>query len=1248
MAITWSKEQRQVIDLRDRNILVSAAAGSGKTAVLVERILQRITTDQPPVDIDRLLVVTFTNAAAAEMRERIAAAIETRMLADPQDNNLQRQLTLVHHAQITTIDSFCLYVVHNYFHKIQLEPGFRVADEGEMELLKSDVLDQVLEQYYKEENPDFLAFSDNYGSAKNDQAIRSMILQLYTYSQSYPWPKQWLAKVQQSYEIEDSCQMEQSAWMQSLLEYLKHCAAGLCKEMEQCLMWTQDADGPAMYQAAVESDVEQLQVLAQAQTFPMFSERLGQLSFARLGSSRKYEGSIEKKELVQETRNTVKKAITDMKEQFFFLPLEQMQEKMQKTAPYVRTLVSLVQAFGNAFDEKKREKNIIDFNDMEHFALQILVNEETGEPTDTAREFQELFAEIMIDEYQDSNYVQETILNAISRVSRGEYNIFMVGDVKQSIYRFRLARPELFMEKFDTYQKEDGEKQRIDLHKNFRSRKEIVQTVNDVFTYIMKKDLGKVEYDEEAALYQGAEFPEASDPNMYQTELLLLDKEEVENTVEAGASKYEMEARVTAARIKELMRTQKVNDSDTKQLRPLRYSDIVILFRSLSGCADTFVEVLTREGIPAHTESKTGYFSAIEVQTILNVLRVIDNPRQDIPLAAVLTSPIVGMDGESLAKIKAAYENAEFYQAAAWYAQGYDEKEGTCTRKMPDEKLQERLQAFWKQMQYFRTRSVYRPIHLLLEEVLQVTGYEEYVAALPAGVRKQANLRMLVEKAIAYEGTSYRGLFHFIRYIEKLQKYSVDFGEAELSSEADDTVRIMSIHKSKGLEFPVVFLGAAGKSFNKQDLRSKLILHPELGVGLDYIDGERRTKTPTLLKKVLAKQTDLENMGEELRILYVALTRAKERLILTATVKEADKKLETQRQEAEIRCPGSSQSFFKRAKATSYLEWILPVFAANQVRYHIRRIVPDALERQEETDAVNVAFLQEQFRIKMEQKVPEAYEEVEKRLAYRYPYEKEIAIKTKVSVSEQKKAGIRQMEEESSTEQRFDYEKMDVEERIPNFLKEEIRENRAAKRGSAFHRAMECLDFTTIYAGFSEKRLEEIQDSYEENKEESLFSEKEWKILYRNVSVQLEKCREEGRLPDEMYELLYKKQIVDFFTTLLALRMAKAAKCGMLKREKAFVMGIPAKELYPETESEELVLVQGIIDGFFEENGSIIVMDYKTDRLDEPQQFVERYQEQLHLYARALERITQKQVTEELIYAVRKKQAICCEIKERG
>ena len=1198
MGMTWTESQKKVIDRRDRNILVSAAAGSGKTAVLVERIIQKITQDK--VDIDKLLIVTFTNAAAAEMRERIRDAIEKKLEEEPEDTHLQRQFTLVHNAQITTIDSFCLYVIRNYFYKIDLEPNFRVADEGELSLLRSDVLGKLLEAHYAVGEEAFLSFVAGYGSAKSDQAIQDMILKMYTYAQSYPWPDEWLVSCGQAYDLKEEADMEQADWMKQFLDSLVTAVSDCGSQMREALNVCEEPDGPYMYADALKEDIRRLDAIRESGSYARFGEEINAYAkaFPKLAAARKFEGSVEKKELVQNIRNAMKKEIKDMRDKFFFKEPEEIFLDMKKTAPAVKMLVALTEEFASCFAAEKKRKNLVDFSDMEHFALKILVDQTTKEPTETADEFAALFDEIMIDEYQDSNYVQETLLRAVSKERFGQNNLFMVGDVKQSIYRFRLARPELFMEKFDTYAAGMPGCERIDLQKNFRSRNEVLSGVNDIFYKIMCRDLGNVVYDENAALYPGADYPKAMDPAMFAMEVLVVDESGAEEM-----ERVELEARMIASRIHEMRKeSQMVTDKESGELRPMEYRDIVILLRSVSGMADTFVKVLLEEGIPAFTTSRTGYFSTVEIQTVLNMLRVIDNPMQDIPLAAVLYSPVGGFSGEDLAKIRAVSGEKTFYESILTY--------DTMPEEETDQKLRERLRGFLAKLETFRKRVPYTPVHELITELLEETGYLSYITALPAGEQKCANVQMLIEQAIHYEDTSYKGLFHFVRYIEKLRKYDVDYGEADIINENENAVRIMSIHKSKGLEFPVVFAAGMGKTFNTQDTRSRLILHPELGIGLDCMDTVRRTKTPTLLKRTLARQTEEENLGEELRVLYVALTRAKEKLILCGCLKDVEKKFGEYRQNADTEHP---VSFLARSSAHCYFDWVLPALYSYPEKYEIRMFGETDARAGHLKEAVRTLLTKEQVKRAVQTADKELLEKIEERLSFAYPFEAEKDIKTKVSVSEIKHQRMQFEPEEMETVQWYAEE--ETEEIVPDFIEKRDRVNRGALRGSAMHLVMQCLPFAGSPSDGNKKQM------------------------YAWIAEELEKLKKAGRLDETMYELVRIPMIVDFFASPLGKRMVQADQREELRKEKAFVLGIPAGEIW-DCDSRELVLVQGIVDAFFYEDGDIILMDYKTDSVEKPEQLIQRYQAQLDLYARALEEATGKKVREKIIYSFHLKKEI--------
>ena len=1228
MSVKWTKEQEKVINLRNRSLLVSAAAGSGKTAVLVQRIISMVTDKAEPLDIDRLLVVTFTNAAAAEMRERVGAAIENALEQEPYNQHLQRQLTLVHNAQITTIDSFCIRILRDHFHKIDLEPGFRIADEGELKLLREDVCEAVLEEFYQKADPEFFRFADSYSGAKNDLQIKEMILKLYNYAESYPWPKEWLETCVQQYEAANEAELEEKSWIRDFLSYLDVRIEDLITTQKKLLELTQEPDGPYMYEASIADDLRQLENLRKCEHFSQWQEAVSSIDFKNIGRSGKYEGSVAKKNAVMSGRKRMKDQIDKWKKTIFATPLEVQLERLTQTSKMVRVLVTLTQAFSDRFYEEKQKKNMLDFSDVEHNALRVLVNPETKELTETALEYQQQYREVMIDEYQDSNYVQETLLTAVSGVKNGNENLFMVGDVKQSIYRFRLARPELFMDKYHRFSTEESSRQRIDLHRNFRSRREVVEAVNDIFYPLMEKDLGNVAYDAEAALYAGAEYPDYENADCCKPEFLLVPSQE------SGMERREQEAAAVAGRIRELVETQEIPG--------ITYKDIVLLLRSMSGWAETYQKVFEQEGIPLIVASKTGYFSATEVQTVLSLLRVLDNPYQDIPMAAVMKSYFGKFTSEELAQIRAESPGMPFYQCVEQFTSSEEQQkeeqiadtnvvEAEKQQKeepisdtdaveaeiLPQEKenknvsdqrshLSEKIIAFQEMLQNFRQRIPYTPIHRLLQEILDETGYRNYVAALPAGEQRRANLDMLMEKAVAYEQTSYHGLFHFIRYIDRLMKYDVDYGEAEIVSEQENAVRLMSIHKSKGLEFPVVFVCGMGKQFNEQDLNSNMIFHPEFGIGLKWFDCEKRTKANTLIHQIFAMEAKKENLGEELRVLYVALTRAKEKLILAGTCKLPE----------EGQYSGFSReekvSFSTRYDAKSYWDWVMPVLGMENPDY--RYVIWDeARMQQEEQRKLQDTALEHRTLLVALQNVSEIeLTQLKETFSWEYAWKEEGTHKQKVSVSELKH---RAMEERSeSAEQTLNTAQPLFPDEIatpyvPRFV-QEAKENAGTLYGTMVHRFLECLDF----AGLPD------------------FAEEKQGLYF--VKQQIDALCALGRMQEADAKRLNWKQLLGFLQSDTAKRMRVAAEQGTLEREKPFVMSVPANLVWEESRPEEEVLIQGIIDVFWEEADGIVLLDYKTDHVDNAQELVHRYKKQLELYADALSRFSgEKPVKEILIYS---------------
>ena len=1259
----WTKAQQKVIDARNKNILVSAAAGSGKTAVLVERIITMISEGDSPMDIDHLLVVTFTNAAAAEMRERIGKAIDKKLQESPDNLHLQRQISLLQSAQITTIHSFCLNVIRNYFHRIDLDPSFKIAEEAEITLMKSDVISDILERWYEEGREDFHDFVESYSHSKSDLPIEDLILQLHGFSMSDPWPKAWIARMRQNFVVTSVEEMKDTIWMKELLVYVKAVLIDLEKKNTQALSICHEANGPTAYEAALLSDRSILKALRTAETYEEYAKLFSGITHDRLSNKKEEEVQPWKKEMVKGLREEVKKGIKDLTGQYFFQSPEEMVADLQAVGKIMQVLFDLTLEFMEEFSKKKEEKNLIDFNDLEHFALKILVKEEeSGEssPTEAALELSELFEEILIDEYQDSNMVQETLLRSISREAIGRPNRFMVGDVKQSIYKFRLAMPEIFMKKYSCYSCEDvdpeGETnyyQRIDLDKNFRSRDIVLQYVNRIFEQIMQSSVGGIVYDEAASLKYGELYEETLTENhlseevssriAQEVEFLLVteesDEEEggtafeeqssdtmdrfEENEDEAVYTKKELEARAIARRIKELTNPDTgmlVFDQKAKLHRTASLRDIVILLRSMAGWSEVFVNTLMQEGIPAYADTGTGYFQTVEIMTILNMLHIIDNPRQDIPLVGVLYSPMVGMTTTELALIRACDRNVGMYSALLTFAgmikeqESVDEKEASevaLEQYGSETQLKSKVIHFLEQLEYYRSLVNHKPIHELIQLVLDDTGYYYYASAMPGGEQRQANIDMLISRAVRFEKGSYSGLFHFIRYIEKLRKYEVDFGEAAISGEQDNTVRIMSIHKSKGLEFPIVIVAAMGKQFNMQDQRSSIVLHSELGVGPEYIDSKLRTKVPTLMKKVIQKKVQVENLGEELRVLYVAMTRAKEKLILSGYLKSKE----------EIK--GKEFSFFELLSAKSYMEWVLPAMvnrmgsrpeAEIDAMYWKKGDMSITILSKSEllqNEITKQLFLQKDIQELEAIDGDKSYdsglkEEIKSRFNYEYKYSKEANLKVKMTVSELKKLGQYQDEEQSvklyPATKDNDKEKSQVEATVPAFLRQEEAIT-GTDRGTLYHKVLELIDLTRV------RTREEL-------------------------SLELENLIRLNKLNPLDIVKLKQDYIFNFISSGIAERMRNAQKANKVYKEKQFVMGISASEVLTDTESKELILIQGIIDVFFEENGEFVLLDYKSDLVQDEKQLIHRYKVQLQYYKRALEQMLSRPVKEMIIYSL--------------
>ena len=1320
MGMNFTPEQQKVIELHNSNILVSAAAGSGKTAVLVERIIRMICEGEHPADIDRLLIVTFTNAAAAEMRERIAAGIAARLEADPGNDHIQKQSALLHNAQITTIDSFSLFLIRNHFNEIGLDPDFRVADEGEIKLLQQEVLGQLLEDAYagkfvpddvptSRENRDsedpsrearerFHACVEYFCPSGRESVLEQHILNLSRYAGSFPWPAEWLEERKNDYAAGDLDALLHSDYGQYLAERVSRVLQGCLEKLLEVKKLCELPDGPYMYGELTEAESEQLERLAVCKDLKEQAAKVPAVTFGRLPSKKDDSVDPAKRELAKTIRNSVKDTLSDLSESYFKTPLELVVEQGKACREPLRMLLNLVLEFDRRLLAAKQERHLIDFSDMEHYALQILLKrekvEETGDagtdstgdtgmdstgvkydivPSDVALEYRQYFQEILIDEYQDSNLVQEYLLSAIAGEAEGHYNRFMVGDVKQSIYKFRLARPELFLEKYDTYQ-ERGDLCRIDLAKNFRSRVQVVDAVNDVFSRIMSREIGGIVYDDKAALYPGATYPATEDP-AYGSELLLIRKPEKGDGAEGGSGEQrpdgargpvdydnvrQLEALAIAARIKQLKGSLKVMEKTTGELRPVRYSDMVILLRTTSGWDEEFKKVLEQQGIPVYITSKTGYFGALEVQELLQFLRVLDNPRQDIPLFGVMQSIFGGFTQEEIARIRSGSEGHSrkrmtLYEALKEVAQsgrmaeaGEEASAGESAGEEtagagqywqraleaatvpgvpedmePETELSQKADTFLQRIDHYRDLTPFTSIRDLLQRILDDYDYLNYVTALPAGSKRRANVEMLLTKASAFEKTSYFGLFHFIRYMEQLEKYDVDYGEADTLDENADVVRIMSIHKSKGLEFPVVFVSGLSKRFNMQDANQSLIVDMDLGVAVDYVDSGRRIKNKTLRRAVLSAKMKEDNLAEELRVLYVALTRAREKLILTAVLDKAEEKWELSRMTGQEKL-----TYLDFCEAGSYMDFLLPILPKTGIA--VTTPGTEDLVAEEIREQLRMGDRRELLQRVTDGKTPlpgdpeeneRKLAKLRERFAYAYPYPGLQKLYTKTTVSELKIAAMAEKDEAAF----HTFEEKEVVPYIPAFRREQEKVS-GAVRGNAFHRTMELLDFSYL---FMESGLfAGCPGTYEEYRQ-GLDTDR----LQVRLKEFLQRETASLRLTEEYAQAVSLPKIRHFLEQELAYRMWRAFEQGLLYREQPFVLGIDAKRLDQDLPEGEKVLIQGIIDVFFIENGEIVLLDYKTDVIDSLQALWNRYSVQIQYYEEALTKLMQLPVKERILYS---------------
>lgn len=1196
--VKWTEEQKQAIYEKGSNVLVAAAAGSGKTAVLVERIINKIINEN--IDIDKLLVVTFTNAAASEMRERVLNAIYKKIDEEPENEKLQKQIILLNRASICTIDSFCLDVVKNNFFEIDIGQNFRIGDTTEIEILKQDVLEDLFEEKYEAEDEDFTKLINTYTSYKDDTPLKELILKIYTYIQSNPFPEKWLKEKTEMFNLSENLEEDFShtIWGELLLKQVREIVEDSELKLEAERQNLAKYPELQKYFLIINDDIEQLQMLKiNLDSWNKAYEIASNIKFKTWATDKKI--TFEAKDDAKATRDIVKANLKKVTEKILIFNSKEANEDINDMYEVLKKLGNIIIEFGKMFEKRKKDKNIVDFSDVEHFALQILLKED-GTPSEIAKKYQQKYEEIAIDEYQDSNLVQEYILNSISRGN----NIFMVGDVKQSIYKFRQARPDLFLEKYKTYQtknnQKDGDNLKIQLFKNFRSRKEVLDFSNKIFTSIMSEELGELNYTEEEYLNLGANYEDTNQDLKAEIDILLTDDTDEEDlSAEQKASattstwketnedendseeeierveNIELEAKFVANRIKELVENKfQIYDAKKQEKRDIKYKDIVVLLRSTKEPAPIFEKEILNLGMPVFSDSSAEYLESIEIQTIMSLLKIIDNPLQEIPLVAVMRSMIGGFTDNDLVEIRLSDKYDNFYNTIL------------KSKQSVSELLRSKIDQFLNNLEMWRKEQEYLSLDELIWKIYNDTGYYNYVGLMTNGELRQANLKMLFERAKQCESISFKGLFNFINYIEKIKTSSKDMDSAKIIGENDDVIRIMSIHKSKGLEFPVVFLSGTGKQFNMQDLNNKILLHPEIGIGVKYIDYDMQIEYDTLSKQAMRNQIMLETLSEEMRVLYVALTRAKEKLIITGY-----STIDKQNGLHDICDKYSELNSILLKKCKTYLDWMELVYMYNQdemkelssINVYTKKEVLKMCKTEEvEKENTEKQILDKISKVKIDD---EEKNRISKILEYQYKYQDSTTIPTKTSVTELKIAP------KKSDLKCAKFLKEDAETKITN-----------AQKGTLIHLCMQKLDTQNKNYTYSQ-----IKDLVKDLENKKIITHKEAEAININKVYQFTK----SKIWEEMIH------------------------AHVVHREKAFYISIPAKEVF-DKELEEKILVQGVIDLYYiNEQNELILVDFKTDYVEDrnEQILVDKYNIQLELYKRALEDALQRKVDKVYIYS---------------
>lgn len=1177
--IKWTQEQKRIIDARNANILVSAAAGSGKTAVLVERILERVLDRERPADVDRFVVVTFTRAAAAQMKLRLQKRLMEKLEGHPGDMHLQRQVGLVSSAHISTVHSFCRYVIQNYFHRIGLDPSFRQGTESELALLKSETIEKILEEEYANGAEDFVAFAGLSIFNRSDAAMADMVFQLYNQAMSEPFPEEWIAHMEQMLSVQDGEEWERSPLVRALLADTRRLLEGMKEEQKELLLVCGEPDGPYYFEKQLTDLSELLDLLLSCQSYSSLQKELGSMKFSNMTGKKDDTVNEEKKQLVANGRNQCKEELKTLQKELYAVDVDGQLADLAEMAPPLLTLLRLTGKFLAAYGEAKRDRNIVDYNDLEQLALAILYEEDekgVRRRSAAAKELSDYFVEIMIDEYQDSNRVQDTILYAVSRDGRDDFspNLFMVGDVKQSIYRFRNACPELFSEKLQTFSLEEGTRHlRIDLHQNFRSREIVLQGVNAVFEQVMKPDIGGVSYDADARLLAGRVFSDTEGRTADSIDLYVL----VDN------KEMEWEGRQAAACIREMMDEENpLIVLGENGYRPVEYRDIVILVRSVRSLGQPVFLALSEAGIPVVMEHTQGFFETREISLMTAMLQVLDNPRQDIPLAAVLVSPMFGFEEEELASIRLQARDKDLYSSLL-AVQG-----------------NEKAAHFLKLLSGLREKIPYVTVAELIEDIYRETGIYETVMMMPDGAQRTANMDLLMELAREFDETAYHGLYQFVRYINRIREQKEEMGEVNIVGEGENAVRIMTMHKSKGLEFPVCILMGLGRNLTKKRKDSHITVHPELGIASPIWNTGKHTKKDNMFCSALSRLKAREDLGEELRVLYVAMTRAGEKLILIGSAEEKN-----------LAC--GKMNYLRRSRMKSYLDMLMPAVLSGGSFFH-----PEFVSKENLLEEAVSGIVEERVSAEALYNFDTGicYNEEIRRLLEKMDSvsgEDAQALPVKVSVSDLKKMSMEEPEE-MITPNIFGDTFNDEEMPVPSFMAEgdEEKIKQGTAYGTIWHQVMASIDFAKT------QTEAEIKEAIEE-------------------------LVGQGRLRPEETSVLHYGRLKRFFSSELGGEMRKAAASGKLCREQPFVIHCPASRVFPGRTETTPVLVQGIIDAYYESRNGIVLVDYKTDTIREGEEgkLVERYATQMAFYKEALETMLDRPVEACVLYSFSLGRAVC-------